>query len=57
MGVKGPHKRWQLFDPTSFDTDAFIVSDRLTEQFKRIRARYGSQLEQIRPIEKELIGF
>jgi filamentous hemagglutinin len=53
-GVKGPHKVWQPFDPTSFDIDAFIVSNRLAERFKGIRARWGSQLEEIRSIEKEI---
>ena len=28
-GTKGPHKGGALFDPTNFDVDAFIVSDKL----------------------------
>ncbi|MCY8216848.1 T7SS effector LXG polymorphic toxin [Bacillus haynesii] len=54
-GQKGPHKGNAPFDPTDFDIDAFIVSDKLASKFpSSSRWRAGTDIKEIRKIQKEL---
>ncbi len=47
-GYKGPQKNSDPFDPSKFDVDAFIVSDRLAEGLSKVRgARFP--VEELRP--------
>src|SRR5262249_23605903 len=61
-GTKGPHKGNAPFDPTSFDVDAFIVSDSLSREVPANRrnfrsARRDSRLVGIQnAIDRELRG-
>nr|WP_261282402.1 RHS repeat-associated core domain-containing protein [Serratia fonticola] len=60
-GVKGPHKlnpdgSRKTFDPTDFDVDAFVVSDKLADAVKpnRINFRDGSRHPDINRIQSEM---
>ncbi|GAB2786016.1 LysM peptidoglycan-binding domain-containing protein [Dyella kyungheensis] len=47
-GFKGEHKGGAPFDPTDFDVDAFIVSDKLAGQIgSRVRFRSGAEIDGI----------
>ncbi|MFU1794158.1 hypothetical protein ACM1RC_09840 [Paenibacillus azoreducens] len=48
-GQKGPHKGNAPFDPTDFDIDAFIVSDKLASRFpSNTKWRSGADIEEIK---------
>ncbi|WDV05473.1 hypothetical protein [Lysinibacillus irui] len=54
-GQKGPHKGNAPFDPTDFDIDAFIVSDKLASQFPPSTTwKAGTQIKEIRQMQKEI---
>ncbi|NTU21991.1 hypothetical protein HPY28_16825 [Brevibacillus sp. HB1.2] len=52
---KGRHKGYAPFDPTDFDIDAFIVSDKLASRFNPdVTWRAGTEIREIRQIQKEV---
>ncbi|HEY2495000.1 MAG TPA: hypothetical protein VGI33_19085, partial [Paenibacillus sp.] len=54
-GKKGPHKGNAPFDPTDFDIDAFIVSDKLASRFPADDPwRAGTKIKEIRNLQKEI---
>jgi len=54
-GTKGPHKGNVPFNPDDFDVDAFIVSDKLAEQFPRgVPFRSGNTIDEIANIQQSI---
>ncbi|MDQ0227741.1 LXG domain-containing protein [Metabacillus niabensis] len=54
-GQKGPHKGNAPFDPTDFDIDAFIVSDKLASKFKpEIKWRSGTRINEIEQLQIQI---
>ncbi|MEB7453630.1 hypothetical protein [Lysinibacillus sphaericus] len=54
-GQKGPHKGNAPFDPTDFDIDAFIVSDKLASKFPENDPwKAGTKIREIRNLQKEI---
>jgi len=54
-GQKGPHKGNAPFDPTDFDIDAFIVSDKLASKFKpEIKWRSGTKINEIEQLQIQI---
>lgn len=54
-GQKGPHKGNAPFDPTDFDIDTFIVSDKLASRFPIDDPwRAGTKIKEIRSLQKEI---
>ncbi|NPC91688.1 hypothetical protein HOO54_05405 [Bacillus sp. WMMC1349] len=54
-GKKGPHKGNAPFDPTDFDIDAFIVSDKLASKFEPDTVwRSGSEIKNVSAMQKEI---
>lgn len=53
-GFKGPHKGNIPFDPSDFDVDAFIVSDKLASRFGKQHFRSGSRIDEISKAQKQI---
>ncbi|AKF92340.1 hypothetical protein [Brevibacillus laterosporus] len=54
-GQKGPHKGNAPFDPTDFDIDAFIVSDKLASKFqKKDKWRSGAKIEEVEQLQQQI---
>ncbi|MFS8213051.1 contractile injection system protein, VgrG/Pvc8 family [Paenibacillus polymyxa] len=53
-GQKGPHKGNAPFDPTDFDIDAFIVSDKLASKFRIDDTwRSGAKIKEVEQLQRQ----
>jgi len=52
QGTKGPHKGNKPFDPSDFDVDAFIVSDKLAARFRQgTRFRSAWKIDELKSVQ------
>ncbi|ATO51483.1 hypothetical protein P4V86_17185 [Brevibacillus laterosporus] len=54
-GQKGPHKGNATFDPTDFEIDAFIVSDKLASRFpSKTKWRSDADIEEVKHMQGQI---